>query len=92
LFYFDRMLLACYSHAMKNLQVKNIPDSLHKKLWHYAKKNHSTLSDFVLSALNRELDRLEWEERISKRPDTNLKVSAASLLKEERSERYGELD
>ncbi len=86
------MLKACYIHDMKNIQVKNIPDSLHNKLWNYARKNNSTLSDFILSAINKELDRLKWEECIAKRPDTDLNTSAAALLREERNERYGKLD
>jgi plasmid stability protein len=49
---------------MANLQVKNIPDTLHQRLRHYAQKHRCTLSDIVLIALERELARREWHERL----------------------------
>jgi hypothetical protein len=76
---------------MGNLQVKNIPDSLHKRLRRYAKRRNTTLSDIVLKAIEKELTHGEWLERFSKRPATDLGVSAASLLGEERMEREKEL-
>ena len=84
------MILSCYCHDMANLQVKNIPDSLHKRLRRYAKRHNTTLSDIVLEAIEKELTRGEWLERFSKRPGTDLGVSAASLLEEERMEREKE--
>jgi hypothetical protein len=82
---------ACDNHAMANLQVKNIPDSLHQRLRRYVQKHDLTLSDFVLEAIERELARSEWHERFSKRPTTDLGVSTASLLEQERQQRDGEL-
>lgn len=76
---------------MANLQVKNIPDSLHKRLRRYAKRRNTTLSDIVLKAIEKELTHGEWLERFSKRPATDLGASAASLLEEERMEREKEL-
>jgi len=76
---------------MANLQVKNIPDSLHKRLRRYAKRRNTTLSDIVLKAIEKELTHGEWLERFSKRPETDLGISAASLLEEERMEREKEL-
>ena len=74
---------------MANLQVKNIPDSLHQRLRRYVRKHDRTLSDFVLEAIKRELARSEWHELISKRPATYLVISAAALLQQERQRRDG---
>ncbi len=82
---------ACYIHAMANLQVKNIPDTLHQRLRRYAQENRCTLSDIVLMAIERELARREWHERLAHRPTTDLGVSAASLLKQERQQREKDL-
>ena len=82
---------ACHNHAMANLQVKNIPDTLHQRLRHYARKHKCTLSDVVLSAIEHELTRREWHERLARRPTTDLGISAASLLEQERQQREHEL-
>ena len=76
---------------MANLQVKNIPDTLHQRLRRYAQEHKCTLSEVVLIALERELARCEWRERLAQRPTTDLGVSAASLLEQEREKREQEL-
>lgn len=76
---------------MANLQVKNVPESLHNRLRVYARKRNCTLSDFVLEAIKRELARGAFHERLEKRPKTDPGVSAASLLEEERRQREQEL-
>lgn len=76
---------------MANLQVKNVPEVLHQRLRHYAEKHHRTLSDIALEALEREMARSEWIERHSQRPTTDLGVSAASLLEQERQQRERDL-
>ena len=78
---------AGHSHAMANLQVKNVPDTLHQRLRRYAREHKCTLSDVVLMALEHELARREWHERLVHRPTTDLGVSAASLLEQERQQR-----
>ena len=45
----------------------------------------------VLRALERELARCEWHERLAQRPTTDLGVSAVSLLAEERQQREREM-
>ena len=72
---------------MGNLQVKNIPEPLHRRLKKHAQKRGSTLSDFVRQAIEKELARSEFSERLAKRPPTHLGVSAASLLEDERAQR-----
>jgi plasmid stability protein len=86
------MLAACYTLFMANLQVKNLPEPLHSRLRRYAHQHHRTLSDVALAALEREMNRCEWYERLAQRPPTDLGVSAASLLEEERGQRQREMD
>lgn len=76
---------------MAIIQVKSVPDSLYKRLKRHAKKADKTLSDIVLEAIEKELKRSEWRERFTKRPPSDLGVSASSLLEEERRERDNEL-
>lgn len=82
---------ACHNHAVANLQVKNLPESLHQRLRHYAQKHHRTLSDIALEAIERGMARYEWQEKLSQRPATDLGDSAASLLEQERQQREREL-
>ena len=81
-FYF--MLLSCYHHDMANLQVKNMPDALHERLRRHARKHNCTMSALVVSAVEHELARWTWRERLARRPKTDLGVDAATLLAEER--------
>lgn len=76
---------------MANLQVKNLPDSLHRRLRRYAQKHNRTISDITLEAIEREMARCEWHEKLSRRPATDLGDSAASLLEQERRQRASEL-
>lgn len=78
------MPVSCYVHAMANLQVKNVPDALYQRLRRYAHEQQSTLSDIILAAIEHELARHEWHERLKQRPQTDLGSSAAALLEEER--------
>ena len=86
------MLLACYYHALANLQVKNIPETLHDRLRRHARANNCTISAAVLTAVERELARWEWRERLAQRPTTDLGIEAAALLAEERSLRAVEIE
>jgi len=76
---------------MANLQVKNLPDALHQRLRHYAQKEHRTISDIAQEAIEREVARREWHEKLSRRPSTDLGGSAASLLEQEREQRARDL-
>lgn len=82
-FYF--MLRSCYYHDMAHLQVKNIPAALHERLRRHARKHNCTMSALVVSAVEHELARWAWRERLARRPKTDLGVDAATLLAEERS-------
>lgn len=68
-----------------------IPEELHERLRRVAADSRRTLSEVVLVALERELARREWQQRLAGRPKSELGVSAASLLAEERTGRDREL-
>jgi plasmid stability protein len=87
----DSMPEACHSRAMASLQVKNIPDKLRQRLQRYAREHGCTLGEVVLTAVERELARSEWSKRLARRPTTQLGVSAASLLEQEREQRKSDL-
>ena len=74
-----------------NLQVKNVPASLHERLRRRVRLQNRTISDLVLAAVERELARQEWLDRLRTRPKTELGVSAASLIEEDRALRDQEL-
>ncbi len=76
---------------MANLQVKNVPDALHERLRRHARENNCTISETVLTAVERELAMWEWRTHWAKRPKTDLGVEAAVLLQEERATRDMEI-
>ena len=86
------MIIACYYHAMANLQVKNIPDELHERLRRHAREQNCTMSAVVLIAVERELTRSEWRKRLAQRPRTDLGVAASDLLQAERAHREREIE
>ena len=75
---------------MRNLQVRNIPEDLHRRLCLHARENNCTMSAAVLLAIQRELERWEWKKRLAQQPKTDLGISAAELLAEERLSAAGE--
>jgi plasmid stability protein len=75
---------------MANLQVKNLPDALLQRLQRYAQKHNRTINDIVVEALEREMTRYEWHDKLSQRSTTDLGDSAASLLEQERQQRERE--
>ena len=76
---------------MGNLQIKDMPDTLHERLRRCARENNCTMRAVVFTAIERELARWEWRKRLDLRPETDLGVEAAALLEEERTRRDGEI-
>ena len=78
---------------MANLQVKNVPDELHERLRRHARRNNCTLSAAVLTAIEKELERAEWRERMANRPiiDLGAGETAAEAVEAERALRDKEL-
>ena len=76
---------------MGNLQVKNVPEALHRKIRAYAKRRGRTVRDVVLEAVNREMEREEFRSRLARRQPVDLGRPAARSLEEVRAEREREL-
>ena len=75
---------------MANLQVKNVPDTLHRKIRAYAKRRGRTVRDVVLDAVTREIERVDFRARLAKREPVDLGRPAARTLEELRAERERE--
>ena len=74
----------------KMIQVRDVPDSLHRELTRRAKRAGLALTDYVQHILEREIERPPWAEvleRISARTPVDLGASAAELLRAERAGR-----
>ncbi|HEV8687494.1 MAG TPA: hypothetical protein VGQ84_09470 [Gaiellaceae bacterium] len=71
----------------KMIQVRNVPDRLHRELKRRAKVRGQTLTAYVEEILEREVARPSREElfaRIRSREPVDLGVSVAELIREER--------
>ena len=69
------------------IQIRNVPDTLHRRLKSRAALAGMSLSDYLLSELRHVAERPtldEVRERIRSRPDTALPVTPAEALREER--------
>ena len=71
---------------MANLQIEDMPDTLHERLRRYARENNCSMRAAALSAIEREL-----QKRLAQRPETDLGVEAATLLMEERARSDSEI-
>jgi len=79
-------------HMSKMIQVRNVPDRLHRQLTKRAKAAGQSLTDYVQKILERAVSRPEASEvleRIAKRPRVDLDRSAADWLHDERREHIG---
>jgi predicted transcriptional regulator len=81
------MPAARYEHDMPHLQVKNVPDALHRRLQRMAQRRKQTVRDVVLEAVQRELSHEEFVARLRRRSAVALGRPAADLLREARAER-----
>jgi plasmid stability protein len=71
----------------KMIQIRNVPDELHRKLKVRAAEKGLSLSDLLLQMAEREVDRVSWEEmseRIRRRGRVDLETSAADIIRETR--------
>ena len=75
------------SDMSKMIQVRNVPDALHRKLKARALDSGRTLSDYILAELERLAARPTREEmraRLHSRKRVILKTPAAAVIREER--------
>jgi antitoxin FitA len=83
------MLVTC-AHAdrmSRMVQIRNVPDALHRKLKVRATQAGQTLSDYLLAELERLASRPTREEmlaRVHSRTRVTLKTPAARVIREER--------
>ena len=74
----------------KMIQVRNVPESLHRKLKARAADEGLSLSDYVLREMEHLAERptmKELAERIASLPPVKYKRSPAEILREERARR-----
>jgi plasmid stability protein len=74
----------------KMIQVRNVPDRLHRELTKRARARGRTLTDYIQEILEREVARPPAEqvfEWIESRSPVKLGVPAAQLIKQERAAR-----
>jgi len=74
----------------KMIQIRNVPDALHRKLKSRAALEGLTLSDLLLREMELVAERptlKEMAERLATRTPVKYKVAPAELLREERSRR-----
>jgi len=81
----------CYWHDVANLQVKNVPEALHRKLRAFASCRGRTVRDVVLEAVTREIEGEEFRARLARRAPVELGRGVARTLDEVRAERDREL-
>lgn len=76
-----------YACNMSMIQIRNVPDRLHRELKARAARAGMTLSDFLLAELRRSLERPTRDElmrRIARRERPALTESAADAVRAER--------
>ena len=72
---------------MANLQVKNVPEEIHRRLRQCARRRGKSLRELVLEALGKELAQDDFERRLRSRPRVRLARPAGAVLAEVRAER-----
>ena len=75
---------------MRMVQIRNVPDELHRKIKARAALAGMSLSDYLLLELRKTLDRptrQELLERLSKLPPVELEPTPAALIRDERDRR-----
>lgn len=83
------MQIACkYGHCMsKTIQLRNVPDDIHRTLKARAALAGLSLSDYLLAEARRIAERPTLDElkaRLATHSSVKLETSAAELLREER--------
>ncbi len=74
----------------KMIQIRHVPDPLHRALKARAAIEGKSLSDYLLTELRAIMERptlTELRERIAKREPVSAKFSAAEIIREERDAR-----
>jgi len=78
----------------KMIQIRHVPDVLHRRLKAKAAMEGLSLSDYLLREIRSVAQRptlAEFEERLAKLPPVRLAVSPAEIIREERDARDRQL-
>lgn len=70
---------------MVMIQIRNVPDDLHRKLKARAAERGQTLSDYLLEIVRTEADQPtldEWLSRIKSREPVEFELSSAEIVRE----------
>jgi antitoxin FitA len=73
-----------------HIQIRNVPDSLHRKLKARAAEKNMTMTDYVKQLLEREIQKptlAEMTERLRKLPPVITSESAAEIIRRDRDSR-----
>jgi hypothetical protein len=76
---------------MANLQVKDVPEQLHRKIRACARRRGRTIREIVLEAVTREVARDEFRARLARRSPVDLGRPAARSVEEAREQRDRDL-
>ena len=84
------MQYACnYDGPMANVQVRNVPEDIHRKLKERAAHQRLSLSDYLLREMQAIVDRPsmeEWLEKLEKRSKVRLSTNPADIIREQRGD------
>ena len=65
---------------MPHLQVRNVPEDLHRALQNWAKENHTSVSALVLNQLKQQIQLREFEKALRKLPTTDTPQETVTSL------------
>jgi plasmid stability protein len=77
-------------HMSTMIQIRHVPDPLHRKLKARAAQEGKSLSDYLLREIQRIAERPTMEEimeRLARLPRVNPRVPPAQIIREERDSR-----
>ncbi len=83
---------ACYCHPMANLQVKDLPESVHEELRRRARLEGVTVRTYVINLIEDDQSRPprgEWFARLRHRRPVDVGGPVADLVRADREERTG---
>lgn len=76
------------------IQLRNVPDELHRKLKERAAKAGKSLSDYLLEQIRLEAERPTMDEvldRLAALPPVHTRLSSAEIIRQERAKRDRQL-
>lgn len=82
--------MSCQNHPMSNLQIKGIPEDLHEELRRRAAQAGSSLRDYVLELIRRDLagpSKEDWLLSLRELTPADLGGPAADLIAADRATR-----